>query len=392
MAAPLADLVVADFSKFLPGPYCTWMLGDLGAEIVRLENPRELRKQAAVFGWDRLTEEARARMRAQDMFARNKKSLVVDPGHAAARPVIEALVRRADILVEDYRPGVMEAMGLGYAALSAINPRLVYCSVTLCGQTGPYRSKPGHDPVALAISGALSRCGEDPDAPGFPGVPAADLLTGSNAVIGILAAVHARGATGRGQHVDVAMSDSAMALVGNLIARNPDLATIPPRGQRRADSGIWKTADGRFLVTTDMETAYWARFCKAMGREEFIPLQLDAAARPKIRAELEAVFATRTLAEWLAILEAADTQFAPILDTAQALENPHNLARGMVVELATPAGERVRQVGPPVKLSETKAQARRLAVAPGADTEAVLAELGFDAEAVAALRGQGVFG
>jgi crotonobetainyl-CoA:carnitine CoA-transferase CaiB-like acyl-CoA transferase len=301
-------------------------------------------------------------------------------------------VKRADILVEDYRPGVMEKMGLGYAAMAAINPRLVYCSVTLCGQTGPYRSKPGHDPVALAVSGALSRTGEDPETPGFPGIPAADLLTGSNAVIGILAAVHARNATGRGQHVDVAMSDSAMALVGNLIARHPDLSTIPPRGQRRADSGIWKTADGRFLVTTDMEPAYWARFCKAVGREDFIALQLDAAARPAIRAALEAVFATKTLEEWLAILEAAETQYAAILDTAQALEDPHNLARGMVVELETAAGERVRQLGPPVKLSDTPAAARRLAVSPGADTEAVLAGLGFDAAAVAALRAQGVFG
>jgi crotonobetainyl-CoA:carnitine CoA-transferase CaiB-like acyl-CoA transferase len=264
--------------------------------------------------------------------------------------------------------------------------------VTLCGQTGPYRSKPGHDPVALAISGALSRTGEDPVTPGFPGIPAADLLTGSNAVIGILAAVIARATTGRGQHVDVAMSDSAMALVGNLIARHPDLSTIPPRGQRRADSGIWRTADGRFLVTTDMEPAYWARFCKAVGREDFLPLQLDVAARPEIRTALEAIFATRTLSEWLATLEAADTQYAPVLDTAQALEDPHNRARGMVVELETAGGERVRQLGPPVKLSDTPAAARRVAVTAGADTDAVLADLGFDAAAVAALRGQGVFG
>ncbi|MFC3068906.1 CaiB/BaiF CoA transferase family protein [Phenylobacterium soli] len=389
MGGPLAGLRVVDFSKFLPGPYCTWMLGDLGAEVIRLENPRELKKQAAVFGWDKLGDAARRRMRAQDLFARNKKTVVIDPGHAAARPVIEALVKSADILVEDYRPGVMEKMGLGYAAMAAINPRLVYCSVTLCGQTGPYRSKPGHDPVALAISGALSRSGEDPERPSFPGIPAADLLTGSNAVIGVLAAVIARNASGRGQHVDIAMSDSAMALIGNLIARNPDLSAIPPRGQRRADSGIWKTRDGAYLTTTDMEPAYWARFCEAVGRPDFIPLQLDAAARPAIREALEAIFATRTLDEWLEILGAAETQFAPILDVAAALDDPHNRARGMVVELKTEAGETVRQLGSPVKLQGVHPAAARLAPPAGTDTEAVLAGLGFEAEA---LRAQGVLG
>ena len=392
MAGPLADLRVVDFSKFLPGPYCTWMLGDLGAEVVRLENPRELTKQAAVFGWDQLSDAERVRMRAQDLFGRNKRSLAIDPGHAASRPVIEALVRRADILVEDYRPGVMEKMGLGYAAMTAVNPRLVYCSVTLCGQTGPYRTKPGHDPIALSISGALSRSGEDPDAPTFPGIPAADLLTGSNAVIGILAAVIARATTGRGQQVDVAMSDSAMALIGNLIARHPDLSTVPPRGQRRTDSGIWRTRDGRFLCTTDMEPAYWARFCTAVGRPDFMPLQRDPQAAPMIRTALEAIFATRDLAAWLEVLGAAETQFAAVYEPEEALADPHNLARGMVVELETDDGERIRQLGSPVKLSETPAAARRLAVPAGADAEAVLAELGYDAAAIARLRAEGALG
>jgi len=231
MTAALDGIRVLDFSKFLPGPYCTWLLGDLGADIIRVEHPREIAKQAQVFGWDKLPEAERARIRAHDIFARNKRSMLIDPGADASRAVIEELVRRADILVEDYRPGVLASMGYGYEAMAAINPRLIYCSVTLCGQTGPYRDKPGHDPIALAVAGALSRIGEDPAKPGFAGVPVADLLSGSNAVIGILSALIARGRTGRGQMVDIAMSDASMALIASAVSRNPDLSKVPPRGR-----------------------------------------------------------------------------------------------------------------------------------------------------------------
>lgn len=386
---PLADLKVVDFTKFLPGPYCTWMLGDLGARIVRIEHPRELAKQAQVFGWDKQTPREQRLRKARDVFARNKQSLLIDPGHADARPVIEALIKASDILVEDYRPGVMEAMGWGYETVRAINPRIVYASLTLCGQTGPYRSKPGHDPIALAIAGALSRVGEDPDRPSFPGVPVADLLTGSNGVIGILAAIHARGVTGKGQHVDIAMSDASVALIGTAVARNADLTRLPARGQRRADSGLWKCADGQWLVTTDMEPAYWRRFCEAIGKPEYGPLQLDAGRREEIIATIAQVMATRPRAEWLSILEAAQTQFMPVLSVAEAMDEPHNLARQMTPVFTTRDGDEVRHIGSPIKLSDTPAEVRELGVVAGADTDAILAEFGFDA---AALRAGGALG
>ncbi|MDF7776357.1 CaiB/BaiF CoA-transferase family protein [Sphingomonas sp. AOB5] len=376
MKGPLEGIRVVDFSKFLPGPYCTWLLADLGAEVIRIEHPRELAKQAQVFGWDKLPEAERARIRAQDVFARGKRSLLIDPGADASRPVLEELVRRADVLVEDYRPGVLASMGYGYEPMAALNPRLVYASVTLCGQTGPYRDKPGHDPVALAVAGALSRIGEDPDAPGFAGVPAADLLTGSNAVIGILAALIARATTGRGQAVDIAMSDSAMALIGNVISRNPDLSKAPPRGRHRADIGIYRTADDRFLVTTDMEPRYWQRFCEAMGRPDYAPLQNDKAARPGIRAFLEAAFAEKPLAHWLALLAAADTQFAPVSSIEEALADPHNIARGMAITVESEGGP-VRQIGSPIHLSDTPPVPPRAARIAGADNDAILKELGL---------------
>ena len=372
MSGPaLSDVFVLDFSKFLPGPYCTWLLADLGAEVVRVEHPREIAKQAQVFGLQALSEDELRLRRARDIFARNKKSLLLDPGDDASTPLLHQLVRRADVLVEDYRPGVMDRMGLGYEALSELNPGLVYCSLTLCGQTGPYRDKPGHDPIALSIAGVLSRCGEDPDAPSFPGVPAADLLTGSNAVIGILTALHARRATGKGQRVDIAMSDSAMAMLGNLVSRTADLEHLPRRGLRRADAGLWRCADGRFVCTTDMEPRYWAKFCEVVGRPEFIPLQLDASRRDVIRSDLEAIFATRTSAEWLAAFEAAGTQAALVYEPHEALADPHNQARGMAPVYPAPDGTEVQHIGCPIKLSDSQPVFRHLAHTPGQDDEEV---------------------
>jgi len=372
----LAGIRVVDFSKFLPGPYCTWLLADLGADVVRVEHPRELAKQAQVFGWDRLPEAERARIRAGDIFARGKRSLLLDPGAEENKAVLEALIRSADVLVEDYRPGVMDKMGWGYETVAALNPRLVYCSVTLCGQTGPYRDKPGHDPIALAVAGALSRIGENTAAPGMPGVPVADLLSGSNAVIGVLAALHARERTGRGQQVDIAMSDSAMALIAPLVSRNPDFAKAPPRGRNRADCGIYETADGRFIVTTDMEPRYWRSFCAAMGLDEFADHQNARSRRDEIIAAIAARFATEPLDHWLALLGEAGTQFAPVSSVAEALDDPHNRARGMAIDV--PAGDgAVRHIGSPIKLSATPAVAPRPARLAGSDNHDILKELGF---------------
>ncbi|MFV3127039.1 CaiB/BaiF CoA transferase family protein [Niveispirillum sp. KHB5.9] len=389
MNGPLSGLTLVDFTKFLPGPYCTWMLGNLGADVIRVENPRELAKQAQVFGWEKLSPDARADLRARDIYARNKRSLVIDPGHEEAKSVIGALVANADILVEDYRPGVMEAMGYGPAAMLALNPRLVYASVTLCGQTGPYRDKPGHDPVALAIAGALSRIGEDADKPSFPGVPVADLLSGSNAVIGILSAIIARGVTGKGQHVDVAMSDASLALVASTISRNPDLSNVPGRGKRRADSGIWETADGRFITTTDMEPRYWQRFCTAVGRPDFAAAQMDIGRRAEIAEALAGIFRTKTLAEWLAVLGEADTQFAPIHDLPGALADPHNRARGMVFEVDLPGGGKAPHIGLPIRLSDTPPAPPQPAHIAGGDSDDILAGIGLSQSDIQALRDKG---
>jgi crotonobetainyl-CoA:carnitine CoA-transferase CaiB-like acyl-CoA transferase len=370
----LTGIRVLDFSKFLPGPYCTWLLADMGADVIRIENPREIAKQAKVFGWDKLSEDARKGLRENDILARNKRSVMLDMGDAASVETIKQLVATADIVVEDYRPGVMESMGLGYDALKAVKPDLIYTSLTLCGQTGPYRDKPGHDPIALSIAGVMSRVGENPDAPSFAGIPAADVITGTHAAFATLAALHERDRSGIGRHVDVAMSDCAMSLLVNVLSRYPDVSKIPPRGTRRADIGLWRTKDDLFICTTDMEPRYWSDFCIAVGRPDFIEKQVEASAREEIRVALEEIFAGRTRAEWLAILGAAGTQFAPVLEVAEALQDPHNLARGMVLEQRASAGT-VHHIGQPVRL-DGSTTIRNLGRFPGADTEEVLAGLG----------------
>jgi crotonobetainyl-CoA:carnitine CoA-transferase CaiB-like acyl-CoA transferase len=371
----LEGIRVIDFSKFLPGPYCTWLLADMGADVIRVENPREIAKQAQVFGWDKLSEAERAGLREGDILARNKRSTMLDMGDPEALEAIKQLVATADVVVEDYRPGVMKKIGLGYDALRAVKPELIYTSLTLCGQTGPYRDKPGHDPIALSIAGVMSRIGENPDEPSFAGIPAADVVTGTHAAFAILAALRERDRTGEGCHVDVAMSDCAMSLLVNVLSRYPDPSNIPPRGTRRADIGLWRTKDDLFICTTDMEPRYWRAFCEAVGRPDFIAAQNDASRRPEIRSALDAIFAARTRAEWLEVLGAAGTQFAPVLDVSEALEDPHNHARGMVLE--TQASTRtIRHIGQPVRLGSAT-EIRNLGRFPGADTEEVLAELGI---------------
>ncbi|MFY0633249.1 MAG: CoA transferase [Vannielia sp.] len=384
MTGTLAGLRVLDFSRLLPGPYCTWLMADQGAEVIRVENPRELAKQARVFGWDRLSPEQMARQRGRDMLARGKKSVMLDMGDPAAQKALRQLAASCDMVVEDYRPGVLDGLGLGYEDLVPDNKALVYVSVTLTGATGPLAGKPGHDPVALALSGVLSRCGEDPEAPGLPGIPAADIATGAHAAFAAMAAWHAAKATGQGRHVDVSMADCSMTMVANILSRHENPADSPPRGARRADLGLWKCADGKWICTTDMEPRYWARFCEAMGTPEFADAQMDASRRDEIREALASLFAAHPRSHWLALFERAETQFAPVNDVAEALAEPHFRARGMVVEVEAPGGA-LTQLGPPVRLGgEPRPTPAQL---PGADTRTVLASLGLDAKAITALSG-----
>ncbi|MFC3580881.1 CaiB/BaiF CoA transferase family protein [Sphingomonas hylomeconis] len=385
----LAGLRIVDFSRFLPGAYVSWIAGDLGADVIRIEHPRELAKHAQMFGAN-ADPTAAAQARARPTYHRNKRSLLINPGSPAARDVLHRLIADADILIEDYRPGVLAAMGYGYADMAALNPRLIYCSVSFAGQTGPLADRAGHDPAALALAGALSRLNGLPD-PAMPGLQVADVLAGTHATIATLAALQARERSGVGQHVDVAMTDAAMPLLMVTLGRTDNPAALPPpTGAWQPKGGVWQCADGGWICTTDMEPAYWARFCAAIGRPEFEPLRMDVAAHPAMEQELKAIFRSRTRDDWVEHLAAADTQAMPVLSPAEALDHPHNRARGMAVDLDGPGGT-VRQIGTPFRLSATPPVPPRPAGPPGADNDAIFAELGLDAEDRAALERDGAF-
>lgn len=368
----LNGLKIVDFSRFLPGAYPSWIAADMGADVIRIEHPRELAKLHAMFG------PGAARDRARPTYHRNKRSLLINPGSPAALPVLEKLIASADVLIEDYRPGVMEAMGLGAERMEALNPQLVYLSVSFAGQTGPLAGQAGHDPLALSLAGALSRLNGLPT-PSLPGLQVADVLAGAHATIALLLALAARDRSGRGQHVDVAMSDAAMPLLLVGMGRTDDLSDLPPLGAWHPKGGVWECADGKFLCTTDMEPAYWQRFCAAMGRPEYAALQRDAAHHPAMQADLAALFRTRPRDEWAALLTRAGSQAMPVYAPEEALSHPHNRARQMIREVAVEGEAPVRQLGLPFTFSETQAVPPVAAGAPGADTAAILEELGFDA-------------
>jgi crotonobetainyl-CoA:carnitine CoA-transferase CaiB-like acyl-CoA transferase len=387
----LEGLRIVDFSRFLPGAYASWIAADLGADVIRIEHPRELAKHKAMFGGDE-DPGAAARRRARPTYTRNKRSLMINPGHEIAREVIHRLIENADVLIEDYRPGVLAGMGYGYQAMAALNPRLVYLSVSFAGQTGPHAGRAGHDPAALALAGALSRLNGLP-APSLPGLQVADVLAGCHATIAMLAALQARERTGRGQHADVAMSDASMPLLMVTMGRHDDLDALgPPDGAWHPKGGIWQCADGGYICTTDMEPTYWARFCAAVGRPDFAPLQQQSEHYPAMRAALEAIFLTRSRDDWFALLSEADTQAMPVLSIGEALTDEHNRAREMVLEVDIADGAApVRQLGLPFHLSDTPPVPPRAAGLPGADSEAILAELGFGAAQREALAAAGAF-
>lgn len=378
----LTGLKIVDFSRFLPAAYASWVAADMGADVVRIEHPRELAKAEAMFGHDE-DEAAALRRRARPSYTRGKRSLKINPGHEAARPVLEKLIARADVLIEDYRPGVMEGMGYGAGRMLALNPGLVYLSVSFAGQSGPMAGRAGHDPLALALAGALSRINGLPT-PSLPGLQVADVLTGAQGTIAMLLALAARDRSGRGQHVDVAMADSCLPLLAVSMGRYDDPEAAPPPGQWHPKGGVWECADGQFLCTTDMEPAYWRRFCEAIGRPDFAALQHRADQHPMMQTQIAAIMQTRPRDEWAAILAQSDTQAMPVYSMAEAIAHPHHRTRERIVEMALPGQEPVTQLSLPFGLSETRSVPPRPAGHAGADNQAILSELGFDPAMIAA--------
>jgi crotonobetainyl-CoA:carnitine CoA-transferase CaiB-like acyl-CoA transferase len=390
---PLDDLVVIDLSRALAGPYCTMMLADLGARVIKVEAP-DGGDDTRGWGPPFVGGESAYFLSIN----RNKQSVTLNLKHPRGRDLLLRLAERADVLVENFRPGAMDRLGLGYAAVHARLPRLVYCSISGFGQTGPYRERAAYDLIVQGMGGIMGITGEPDGPPMRVGVAVADICAGMFAAYAILAALHVRERTGRGQWVDAAMLDGQVAwmtyMAANYFATGEDPARVGSAHLNLVPYQPFATRDGFVNVAVGSE-GLWQRFCDALE----LPIARDArfatnAARVAHRRELldllVPVFRRRTTAEWVERLLRAGVPAGPISRMSEVMTDPQVRHREMVVELEHPRAGRVTVNGVPVKLSETPGAVRTPPPLLGEHTDEVLRGLGLSRDEVAALREEGV--
>ena len=380
-AGPLDDLLIIDLSRVLAGPYATMILSDLGARVIKVERPGtgDDSRQIGPFLGDQSAYFA--------SINRGKQSIALDLKDTGDRAIFEALVARADVLVENYRPGVMARLGLGWDVLHARHPRLIYAAASGFGQTGPDAHKAAYDMVVQAMGGIMSVTGWPGGKPTRVGTSVGDITAGLFTVIGILSALHDRARTGEGQFVDVAMLDGQIAILENAVARYAVSGVAPgPLGARHPSItpfAAYACQDGHIVIAAGND-ALWAALLDALdlgalkANPRFATNALRTEAADTIATILETALMTAPAAHWLPRLEAAGVPCGPLHDVAQALAHPQVRARGMVIETAFPDGTPLLAAGNPVKLSRHADPAVRPA-APGldADRQAILQELGL---------------
>jgi crotonobetainyl-CoA:carnitine CoA-transferase CaiB-like acyl-CoA transferase len=391
----LAGITVIDLTRVMSGPYCTLMLADMGARVIKVEHPRR-GDDTRAWGPPFVEGESVYFLSVN----RNKESLALDFKQPEGRRILDALLDRADALVENFRPGTLARLGLDYAALAPRHPRLIYASISGYGQTGPLRDLPGYDAVAQAEGGLMSITG-DPDGPPFRlGLPIADLVSGLFAAQGILLALLARAATGRGQQVDVAMHDSVAALLSYQAAGWLATGRNPPRMGNAHESivpyGTFDAADGPLMLAVGNDDQF-RRFCEAAGLPalagdaRFATNPQRVAHRDVLLPLLAPVLKARARNEWVGLLRTAGVPCGAVRTIGEMMADPQLAAREMVATVSHPAAGQVRLVGNPVKLSDADRRGDRPAPTLGEHTDAILTgDLGLSAAEVADLRRRGV--
>jgi len=387
----LDGLRVLDVTQVMAGPFCTMLLADLGADVIKIEPPAgdSTRTMPGAVGTDSPSFNA---------VNRGKRSVVLNLKTPEGREALKRLARTADILVENYRPGVLAALGLDYESLNAVNPRLIYASISGYGQTGPDRRKGGFDLVAQGISGIMSITGEAGGPPVKAGVPLTDLGAGLFALIGILAALDHRHRAGAGQYIDTSLVDAGVALsVWEATEYFAGLGVPQPKGSAHrmfAPYQAIRCADGYITLGTANDRLF-RRFCDLLEHPEWAtdPQFADNETRLENQAELaaqiEAVTSQQPRAHWIALFEANEIPCGPINNYEQVFADPHIIAREMAVDVEHPTLGRMKALGSPIKMSGTPANPRRRAPLLGEHTEAVLMEYGFSADEIASLRAAG---
>ena len=375
----LSGITVLDLSRLLPGPYCSMVLADHGARVIAIEDKRfaaEAGGSAAVY--------------------RNKSHMTLNLKSEQGRHIFFHMVKAADVVLEGFRPGVTKRLGVDYEAVSAVNPQIVYCSITGYGQNGPYAGIPGHDVNYLSIAGVLDLIGEKDRPPSIPGFQIADIAGGGmNGVIGILLALYARQTTGKGQYIDISMTDGSLSLL-SLAVYLKEMTGLP---LSRADSFLshryacyntYETSDHRYLSIGAVENRFWQQLCNFFEVPEYGPLQYDEHRREEIKGFMRDQFKSKTLSEWEKALDGLEICWAPIRTPDEALASDLFQAREMVADLTYSDGETHKALGVPVKMSQTPGSIKSPPPSFGQDTAAVLKEFGYTTQEIDEFRQQGV--
>jgi crotonobetainyl-CoA:carnitine CoA-transferase CaiB-like acyl-CoA transferase len=396
MTMALEGIKILDLSRLAPGPYCSMLLSDFGADVTLVEAVPG--SSAKLGGSANPNRDQRAdRAAAYNALGRAKKSIALNLKDPEARDIFYRMAQDADVVLEGFRPGVVKRLGVDYETLKAINPRIIYCSLSGFGQTGPYSNLVGPDIKYIATGGALGVIGWPDTPPAIPINIIADFAGGGlYAAFGIAMALLARDRTGEGQYVDMGMSDGVMSLMTSAYSQLFASGNQVERGSSMLNGAVpwynvYECKDGRWFSIGSIEGHFYEALCRVLGVEEYLDRQFDNSAYPEMKQKYTEIFRTKTADEWMALMSQHDICAATVLEMSAAVENEHNLARGMVVEVDSPVGP-VRQIGPGVKLSETPAQVRGTAPLPGQHTDEILARLGFDDAAVAALRERSAIG
>ncbi|MBW7960764.1 CaiB/BaiF CoA-transferase family protein [Bradyrhizobium sp. BR 10261] len=392
MTRPFEGVKILDFTQVLAGPYASYQLALLGADVIKVERREgeDMRRTPLSREWAE-----RGLAPAFQAINGNKRSLTLDLQKPDAIAIVRKLAATVDVVMENFRPGVMDKLGIGYEALSAINPKLIYCAVSGFGQTGPDRLRPGYDGKMQALSGIMAITGHPSTGPTRAGFAVCDVLSGATAAFAVSSALYQRDRTGKGQLVDVSMLEATLAFLSGQIA---DWSVAGHRQQlsgnqavsRKTTANLFKAGDGYILLAVNNEKQYRA-LMSTLGREDTLsdPRFADWFSRnenePALRAIIEEALAAKPAREWETILEDAGAPCASIWKIEEVIDHPQIKARGAIQELDTPYG-RLRFAGSGFKLAHGGGKLDRMAPELGADTDAVLGELGFDAAEIAALR------
>jgi CoA:oxalate CoA-transferase len=392
MPGPLQGVRVLDMTWALAGPFCAMLLADLGAEVIKVENPDEGDPSRKNFPFVKGVSSYFLSVN------RGKKSITVNLRHPEGKQVILGLARKSDVLVENFRPGVMERLGMGYKALREVNPRIIYASCSGFGQTSPYANRPAYDVIVQGMGGTLSITGEAGGGPIRVGFSIGDLGGGIFTSLGILSALHERERSGEGQMVDVSMLDCQMAFLENAFARYFATGEVPERiGTRHpvlTPFQAYPTRDG-YLVVAAARDPFWQKFCKVIQREDLVT---DARfkenpVRTKNHKELEKevteALKSKTTVEWVDLMIREDIPCGPVNSVPQLAEDPHTLAREMIAEVKHSKAGNLKVVNNPIKLSRTPVKLEKANPELGENTEEILAGLlGYSREKIAGLKSE----